>query len=265
MIVFAAIAPHGEVAMEETDGSRTRAGMDELAQRFAAAAPEVTIVFTPHNAHVEGSFAVVTAARIEGTLAALDRPDLALDCAVDRELALAVRDAIRADGLPVVGVSFGGNMVEQSAMPIDWGVFVPVWFMGGHGEPQTPIAVVSPARDRPIDEHVRVGAAVARATGDRRVAVIASCDHGHAHSADGPYGYDPAAAEFDARVVELVRSNDLAGLLDFDPDFVAKASADSWWQMAMLHGALGDDFDAELLSYEVKRYYGMLCAAYAAR
>ena len=265
MIVFAAIAPHGEIAMEESDGSPTRAGMDELARRFAAARPEVTIVFTPHNAHVEGSFAVVTAARIEGTLAALDRPDLVLDCPVDRDLALAVRDAIRADGLPVVGVSFGGNMVEQSAMPIDWGVFVPVWFMGGRGEPQTPVVVVSPARDRPIDEHVNVGAAVARATGDRRVAVIASCDHGHAHSAEGPYGYDQAAAEFDERVVEVVRSDRLDQLLDLDPEFVERAAADSWWQMVMLHGALGDAFAAEFLTYEVKRYYGMLCAAYRPR
>ena len=265
MIAFAAIAPHGEVAMEDSDGSPTRDGMDELGRRFAAAAPEVAIVFTPHNAHVEGAFAVVTAARIEGTLAALDRPDLTLDCPIDRELALGVRDAIRAEGVPVVGVSFGGNMVEQSAMPIDWGVFVPLWFMGGRGEPQTPVVVVSPARDRPIEEHVRVGAAVGRAAGSRRVAVIASCDHGHAHSADGPYGFDPAAAEFDERVVELVEANRLEALVDFDPDFVARASADSWWQMVMLHGALGGDFEAELLSYEVKRYYGMLSAAYAAK
>lgn len=265
MIVFAAIAPHGEIAMEESDGSPTRAGMDELARRFEAAEPETTIVFTPHNVHVEESYAVVTAARIHGTLADLDRPELALSCPVDRELALAVRDAIRADGLPVVGVSFGGNMVEQSAMPIDWGVFVPIWFMGGRTESQTPVVVVSPARDRPIEEHVRVGAAVARAAADRRVAVIASCDHGHAHIAEGPYGYDPAAAEFDERVVGLLGSDGLGDLLDFDPEFVARASADSWWQMVMLHGALGDAFDAELLSYETKRYYGMLCAAFRSR
>jgi aromatic ring-opening dioxygenase LigB subunit len=35
--------------------------------------------------------------------------------------------------------------------------------------------------------------------------------------------------------------------------------------MLMLHGALGDGFDVELLSYECPTYFGMLCAAFAPR
>jgi hypothetical protein len=31
----------------------------------------------------------------------------------------------------------------------------------------------------------------------------------------------------------------------------------------MLHGALGDSWNAEFLSYEAPTYFGMLCAAYA--
>ena len=31
----------------------------------------------------------------------------------------------------------------------------------------------------------------------------------------------------------------------------------------MLHGALGDEFDAELLSYEAPTYFGMLTASYS--
>ena len=38
--------------------------------------------------------------------------------------------------------------------------------------------------------------------------------------------------------------------------------ADSPWQLAMLHGVLGDDGRGELLSYEAPTYFGMLCAAY---
>jgi aromatic ring-opening dioxygenase LigB subunit len=249
---------------EEGEGE-TRQGMDELARRFAAARPEATIVFTPHNVHVEDSFAVVTAVRLTGTLAELDRPDIELTCPVDRALALDVRDAVRAAGIPVVGVSFGGNMVEQSMMPMDWGVLVPLWFMGGRDDPQTPAVVVSPARDRPLEEHVRAGAAVAEAAATKRVAVIASADHGHAHSADGPYGFDEAAAEFDERVVDTVRAGDLARLLELDLDLVRRAAADSYWQLLMLHGALGDGWRAELLSYEAPTYYGMLCAAFSPR
>ena len=212
--------------MGESGDGATRAAMDELGRRFDDARPEATIVFTPHNVHVEEAFAVVTAAKLAGTLADWDHPEVELTVPVERELAHEVRDAIRAEGIPVVGVSYGGNVVEQSVMPMDWGVLIPVWFMGGRSEPQVPVVAVAPARDRPLDEHVRAGAAVARAA-RKRVAVIASADHGHAHSADGPYGYDPAAAEFDECVVELVRENELARLLDLDLGLVGRAAADS--------------------------------------
>ncbi|MGN6672890.1 MAG: extradiol ring-cleavage dioxygenase, partial [Thermomicrobiales bacterium] len=104
--------------------------------------------------------------------------------------------------------------------------------------------------------------AQAAAASGKRVAIIASADHGHAHRADGPYGYDPAAADYDKRVAGLVRANRLGDLLDFDPAFVAAAKADSFWQMLLLHGALGDTWQAEFLSYEAPTYFGMLCAAF---
>ena len=48
-----------------------------------------------------------------------------------------------------------------------------------------------------------------------------------------------------------------------DPvDFVERAAADSWWQMLMFHGALGNGLRSELRSYEVPSYYGMLCATF---
>jgi aromatic ring-opening dioxygenase LigB subunit len=95
------------------------------------------------------------------------------------------------------------------------------------------------------------------------VALIASCDHGHAHDPNGPYGYSPASKIFDDRVVELVKRNALGELLSFEPAFVADAKADSFWQMLMLHGAIGGGWKADLLSYEAPTYFGMLCAAFA--
>jgi aromatic ring-opening dioxygenase LigB subunit len=60
-----------------------------------------------------------------------------------------------------------------------------------------------------------------------------------------------------------VRRNRLAELVDLDPGFVDAALADSWWQLLMLHGALGDGWRVDLLSYEVPTYFGMLCAAFS--
>jgi aromatic ring-opening dioxygenase LigB subunit len=265
-LVFAAIAPHGTLPEAPVDNAdATHAALATLGERFDAAQPEATIVLTPHNVHVEGHFAVVLAGTVAGSLAEFDAPDVRLSCPVDLELATQCVVALHDDGLPVVGASFGANDPGAATAPMDWGVLIPLWAMGGRAEPRVPVVVVSPARDRPLDEHVRAGRALARAAeqSGKRVALIASADHGHAHDASGPYGFDPAAAEYDAQVVDLVQGDRLAGLLDLDPAFVDAAKADSWWQLLMLHGALRDGWQAEFLSYEASTYFGMLCAAYA--
>ena len=273
-LVFAAIAPHGDLAIAEACepdqaalARATQQAMGELAARFEAARPQATIVLTPHNVHVDGAFAVVVAASLKGALGDF-LPEVArsveLSCPVDRELASSVLASLRAAGIPTAGVSFGGNVPDESVMPMDWGTLVPLWFLGARADPPVPAVAVSPARDRPLAEHVRAGEALADAVraSRKRVAVVASADHGHAHQATGRYGYDPAAEEFDRLVVEHVRGNRLEALLELGA--VARAArADSLWQMVMLHGALGDGWRAQLLSYEAPTYYGMLCAAFA--
>jgi len=127
--------------------------------------------------------------------------------------------------------------------------------------------VSSPSHDQSPAAHVRAGKALAEmaAASGKRVAMIASSDHGHAHLASGPYGFDPTAAAYDGKIVELVKANHLTGLMEIDPALVSMAKADSFWQMLMLSGAIGDRWQGEFLSYEAPTYFGMLCAAFAPR
>ena len=272
MIVFGAIAPHGSLAVAEacTDeelelAAATRAGFDELSRRCAAAAPDVVLVVTPHSVHVQGAMAVISAARMEGAVSGTDGRMITLACEIDRELSELVLEALQAAGVPAVGASFGGNRLDEAVMPMDWGVLIPLWHLGGRGEPPLPAVVVSPARDLPAQAHVDAGRGLADAAArsEKRVAIVASADHGHAHSEAGPYGYDAASPEYDALVRRTVAENQLGDLLGIDPDLVERAAADSWWQLLMLHGALGEDWASELHSYEAPTYYGMLCASFS--
>jgi aromatic ring-opening dioxygenase LigB subunit len=273
-LVFACIAPHGSIAIPEAKpkdrpslASATTAGMQELGRRFAAAEPDVSIVLTPHNIHVEGAMAVIDAGSVSGDLAQWGNP-ISMRIDVDREIALSVRDAIRAAGIPVVAVSYGANDPVTAVFPMDWAVLIPAHFMGGRSAPQVPVAVVAPARDLADDVHVRAGEAIGRAAvaSRKRVAIIASCDHGHGHDAKGPYGFTPKSKEFDEAVVSLIRAGGGPHFSSLGSAFAREAKADSYWQMLMLEGALGHDgWKGELLSYEAPTYFGMLCAAYAQR
>ena len=255
MIVFGAIAPHGNPVYEQPGGP-TANGMHELARRLEASRAEVAILATPHGTLLDGHFGVVRSSRLT------EHPNQFVDASHlyegdgDPELADACVTALQAAGLPVLGLTFGTVASGGSTMPIDWGAGIPLTFL------RIPAVIVTPCRALSNQDHVLAGEALALASGDRAVAFIASADHGHGHTTDGPYGFSEHSAPYDDDVQDVVRRNALRELADWDPQRAADALADSLWQMLMLHGALGDGFRAELISYEAPTYFGMLTAAF---
>ncbi|MDX6477183.1 MAG: hypothetical protein QOH95_2694 [Gaiellaceae bacterium] len=257
-LVFAAIAPHGNPVYLDPEGP-TRKGMEELTRRFEAARPEAVILVTPHGTLLDGHFGVVRSGQLSEHPSEFIAEEHLYSGPGAPELAQACLDALRQEGLPAVGMTFGTTVTGESEMPIDWGTSIPLTFM------RAPAVVVTPCRALSNDEHVRAGRALARAAGGGRVAFGASADHGHGHTADGPYGFAPDSKAYDEQIVEHVRENRLGELTGWDPAFAVSAKADSFWQLLMLHGALGEGFVAELLSYEAPTYFGMACAAFAPR
>jgi aromatic ring-opening dioxygenase LigB subunit len=269
-LVFAAIAPHGGLAIEEACtpeerevAAATRAGMEELSQLFGAARPQAVIVATPHNVHIPDAMGVVVSGRVAGRLAGAP-PSIALDIPTEQTLAWLVLDSLTSASVPAVAVSFGANLPADAIAPMDWGTLIPLWFMGGRNNPPVPVVIVTPCRDLSAADHVGAGAAIAEAAvaSGLRVAFIASADHGHAHDAKGPYGFDPAAEKYDRLICELVREERLDRLAKIPPELVESAKADSWWQMLILHGATAKGWKGTLVSYEAPTYFGMLTAAY---
>ena len=255
-LVFAAIAPHGGLVFDHPDGE-TRRGMEELGRRFAVAQPEAVIVITPHGTLLDDRFGVVRAGRlVEHGSRFVDDAHL-YEGPGEPALAEACVTALRDAGVPVAGLTFGATVAGDSEMPIDWGAGIPLTFL------KAPAVVVTPCRALPNDVHVRAGEALAQATGDRRVALVASADHGHGHSPDGPYGYSEHSAPYDAEIVRIVRENRLAELERWSPQVAYDAFADSFWQLLVLRGALGEGWTSELLTYEAPTYFGMLTASFS--
>ena len=172
--------------------------------------------------------------------------------------------SLREAGLPAVGISYGSNDESLAVMPMDWGTLIPLWFLGGRTTSRGRSSSSRPLAISRLADHVRAGAAVVgrvlgEACGDRSRAPITdtrTIPKGRSGSTLRPpsttRGRRPRPREPARDVVEL------------EP-IVDAASADSLWQLVLLHGALGDGFDAELLSYECPTYFGMLCAAFEPR
>jgi len=271
-LVYACIAPHGGEVIAELAGdlaprsAATRQAMEELGRRMEAAQPETVVVITPHGVRVAGAVCVMTTERAVGVLEGEQGGHVAVDMAVDTELGynIALR-AVATYSVPVVTAIYGASGGDGCFTPLDWGAVVPLWFLGARWATPPSIVSITPSRTLTLRQLYDFGAAIAEAAAEstKRVALVASADWGHAHDPSGPYGYDPASAEFDAMVQDTIKANALDDLLTADLDFADRAKVDGIWQTVMLAGALRHTpMRGELLSYEAPTYFGMLVAKY---
>ncbi len=283
-ISFAAIAPHGfpiipELSDDAEGATKTRASMVELGNRFKESGSEVIVIAGPHGVRVEGMICLANVARAAGTLFWHDRK-VELNVPVDANLTDEIAAKANARRVPIALAGYAGNRRDQSVIPMDWGVLTPLWFLGhgrqmeGYGHvladvPETdlgaPVVIITPSRSLPRESIVEFGRAIADAAAEdpRKVAFIASCDWGHCHRADGPYGFHEASARIDKVVVDAIESNDLYSLIDITEQDAKDAAIDGLWQTLMLAGILeGVPMKHNLLSYEAPSYYGMIVATY---
>lgn len=268
-VVGACIAPHGAEAIPELAGNmlesfaETRGGMLKLAEEMKNQRPETIVLATPHNLRLEATIGVIATEFTEGSLEA-DGKQIKLHCECDRQLAKEILKTAKQRNLPVVGVGYGASDGPASCMPMDWGTFIPLWFLVGQNKAPK-VMIVTPSREIPLENLVDFGRAITESAESlkRRVVFVASADQGHAHKPDGPYGFNPASKEYDEMVVHAIRSNNLKPLLSLSPQFVENAKPDSLWQIAILEGVLESvRMKAHLLSYQAPTYFGLLCAVF---
>jgi aromatic ring-opening dioxygenase LigB subunit len=239
----------------------TRQSMQEMGANLEALAPEVIVIINPHGFRVQDA---INVALTERAIAEWS-PEVKLSFEMDAELANRIADKATEMNVPVVRYIYGASGGPECFIPLDWGAVVPLYFMGHHYRSKPKIVHISPMRLLPYQTHYDFGRALGRTLkeSDQRVALIASADQGHAHDANGPYGFDPAAAQYDAWMQEVIQSNRLDDLLSADPALVENGKPDSLWPTLILAGALKENpMQARFLSYEVNVYFGVLCAEF---
>ena len=269
-LVYACIAPHGGEIVPALAGKKmrlfspTRKGMRVLAAAVGEARPDTIVLASPHNLRLHEHIAVVTAEYSSGSTAE-GRRLIRLRAKCDVKFAKRLAEAGESAGLPVVAANYGVFEGPLSDMAMDWGTMIPLWFFLRGAHRKSKIVIVTPSREIPLAQNVEFGKVIAEtAEGEKkRVAFVASADQAHRHQRSGPYGFDNRAAVYDRQVVDLIRHDKLEEIVKMSKSFVDGARPDSLWQMAMLVGALSVvPMKAELVSYQVPTYYGMLCASY---
>ena len=259
-IVFACIAPHGGHLLLEKDAPgpvpEGRRAMSKMRESLRASGADSVAILTPHGIYEAGTITLGVTPTGYGEL---DTAKVGVQTDLDLAAAWAYRAAEK--NIPVTPLA-GEN--EGAVLPLDWGVTIPLALLTP--PPDTlPTVVACPARDLPRQALVDWGEALADASDQtgRRVALIASADQGHGHAADGPYGYTPVSAQYDADMKAAIEADDLPRLLDWPADYAKSALADSYWQTLAIIGVQKRvPLKAKFLSYEVDHYFGLLCAEF---
>lgn len=270
---YACIMPHGgeiipdlanrktqQVFRDTTNAART------IAREIRQSNPQTIVIASPHNLRLENHIAIVTAENSTGELSGSGTRKVGLKLKCDREFAKTLLDESIEKRLPVVGANYGTAEGPASDMDMDWGTLVPMWFATKEQHVKAKIVIVAPSREIPLSQNILFGRVLARLAEKekrRRVVFIASADQAHAHQKSGPYGFHRAASKYDEFVSRAIRENRLESISHLAKRFVENAKPDSLWQMAVLVGVTQViRMHANLLSYQVPTYYGMICASF---
>jgi len=259
-IVYACIAPHGGNLLLGVDAPgpvpECRRAMARMRESLQMSGAESVAILTPHGVYQPGAMTLGVTRAGYGELDALK-------FSVQTDLDLAAAWACKAAEKNVPVLPLAGQS-EADALTLDWGVTIPLALLTP--PPDTlPTVVACPARDLPRQNLIDWGEALVEAADEtgKRVALIVSADQGHGHAADGPYGYTLLSADYDAAMQRVIEANDLSRLLDWPEDYAETALADSYWQTLSLLGVQKRiPLQAQLLSYEVDHYFGLLCAEF---
>ncbi len=284
---FGAICSHGlpeipTIAGDEKPAfTKIRKAMEKLAEDIIAENVDTIIIMTPHGLRVDGCINIYNCCYTSGKLSYNSEDfgfkkdnlkdtvvvsnhveHLSFEC--DRKLAQSIYKTALDLKLPVVSSNYGVKEGKLSDITMDWGVFVPLWFLRSLQD-KVKLVVIDPSRMVKLDDLKRFGQVlkteIEKST--KKVGIIASADHGHAHIENGPMGYRVESKQYDELVLDLIKSDNMQGLLSLDKELVENAAVDSLWQMVPLHGALEDsDLKLNLCEYDVPTYFGMIVAGF---
>jgi aromatic ring-opening dioxygenase LigB subunit len=261
-LIYACIAPHaGDLIDNPNKVASTHHSMLKMGVHLQALSPEVIVIINPHGFRVQNAISVSIAERATAEWSS----HIKLDFEMDHALANVIADKASEMNVPVVRYIYGASGGPDCFIPLDWGAVVPLYFIGNRCEPKPKIVHMSPMKLLSYQTHYDFGRALGGAIKEsgQRIALIASADQGHAHDAEGPYGFDPASARYDSWMQDVIRSNRLDDLLLADSVLVEHGKPDSLWPTLILAGALKKNpLKANLLSYEVNGYFGILCAEF---
>jgi aromatic ring-opening dioxygenase LigB subunit len=251
-IVFAALSPHPPIIIPEIGGSdskkciKTIQALEKLGELLEKADPEIIIVISPHGLVYPDKMNICGMKNLIGNFSQFNHPEIKFNFQNDLDLAIKIDNQTNKENIETILYDNGS---PDKVYELDHGVMVPLYFLTKH---------ISNVKILPISysflsrgDHFDFGEIIARVSGKKRVALIASGDLSHRLIPQAPAGYTPVGKKFDEKLLSLIKTNNNAEILELNEGFIEEAGECGYRSLLILLGAIHEQqIKPEILSYE---------------
>ncbi|MDD7408731.1 MAG: AmmeMemoRadiSam system protein A [Anaerovoracaceae bacterium] len=252
-IVNSVVVPHPPIIIPDVgQGNEVKISDTITAYRRAAefirdADPDTVIITTPHTVMYYDYFHISPGSGADGDFRDFGAPQVQIHVGYDEELVQNLcEDADQ--------ISFPAGTLGEKNPKLDHGFMIPVYFLKeAYGDKPLPKFVRIGLSGRTLAEHYYFGMLIRDVVEymGRKVSFIASGDLAHRLLKEGPYGFNPSAPEYDAKVMDVLAGADFGKLMTFSDGFCTEAGECGHRSFTIMAGCFDKrDVTAEKLSYQ---------------
>ncbi len=261
MFVFASICPHPPIIIP-TIGSKkdllrvaqTIEAMKKLRKEFEKASPETLIIVSPHAPIGFKELTLTESESLFGNFSMFGDFKTNLSFEADNQIRKEIIKECERES--VIYRVYNKN-------DLDHGCLVPLYYLAQKIKPKIlPIGYSLLNLGWNFKYGNIIGKVIKKS--NKRVGFIASGDLSHRLAPDAPAGFSPRGKEFDEKIVEGLKNNDIKSILNIDENLSEEAGECGLRSIAILLGVLSvfsiSDLEFKILSYEGPFGVGYLVA-----
>lgn len=249
-VIGAFMVPHPPLLVEEVGHRRERAientieAYRKAAKRIKEWKPDTIVLTTPHGVMYSDYFHISPGLSAKGDFGQFGAPGVQLQADYDWEFTGALCEKLDEADFP-------GGMLGEKDVSLDHGTMVPLYFINQEYTDYKLVRVCLSGQS--LLAHYTLGQYIKK-TGEelnRKIAFIASGDLSHKLKTEGPYGFDSAGPEYDAKLMKTMGSGNFMELFHFKESFCEQAAECGHRSFVIMAGALDQtEVSAQAISYE---------------
>lgn len=253
MLKFAAITPHPPIIIPTIGSSfdlkmvsKTILAMEKLAKIFAKSKIETLLIISPHGPIEYDSMTANMSFKLVGDFQNFGDYETQLSFENDLEIVNDIYEECKKQKIPI-------RLTKEPRL--DHGSLVPLYYLTKNlSQKNNKILKVVPLAYSFLDvkSHFEFGKIIydvcnSKKNKNRKIGVVASGDLSHRLTMEAPAGFSLRGAEFDKKLVQLLKNNDAEGVLNMEPALIKEAGECGYLSIIILLGVLS----------KLKKFFGL--------